>query len=66
MIFDRSMFSELRKLKGEAGGRVLIKRYPKMVDPVVLENDLPLLDIDTLGDYGTLTERLRLRSKGKS
>jgi molybdenum cofactor cytidylyltransferase len=66
VIFDRSMFSELRKLKGEDGGRVLIKRYPKMVDPVVLENDFPLLDIDTLDDYEALTKRLRLRSEGNS
>ena len=66
VIFDKSMFSELRELKGEAGGRALIKRYPKRVDPVVLENDLPLLDIDTLDDYKALTKRLRLRSEGKS
>lgn len=66
VIFDRSMFSELRKLKGESGGRVLIKRYPKMVNSVVLENDLPLLDIDTLDDYEALTKKLRLRSEGKN
>ncbi len=66
VIFDRSMFSELRELKGEAGGRVLIERYPAMVDAVVLENDLPLLDIDTLDDYKALAQKLRLRSEGKN
>ena len=66
VIFARSMFSELRELKGEAGGRVLIDRYPEMVNAVVLENDLPLLDIDTLEDYKALAQKLRLRSEGNN
>jgi molybdenum cofactor cytidylyltransferase len=54
-LFDRVTFSDLMKLTGDTGGRVLFDRYP--VRWLDWESDSPLEDIDTPDDYQRLMEK---------
>jgi molybdenum cofactor cytidylyltransferase len=54
VLFDRRTFAELRKLKGDEGGRAIFSIYP----PTYLEwaDEKLLLDVDTPEDYRRLLE----------
>ena len=54
VLFDRSLFVELLKLRNDEGGRLIIQRNPGMLEAVELESDLPLTDIDTRAEYERL------------
>ena len=54
VLFDRSLFSELSRISGDTGGQQVLKRHPSEVLVVPLENEAPLLDIDTPDDYQNL------------
>lgn len=56
VLFDRSTFAGLSRLRGDAGGRQLIERFPQKVEWVAFDFPPPL-DIDTEEDY-------RSRSQG--
>lgn len=54
VLFDRSIFAELRAVTGDQGARAVTDRDPKRVALVNLEVDKPI-DVDTPGDL----ERIR-------
>jgi molybdenum cofactor cytidylyltransferase len=51
-VFTQSLFSELLLLKGDAGAKKLIKKYPDQVHQVSFPDGL--LDVDTPEDYEQL------------
>jgi len=53
-LFDRVTFTDLMKLTGDTGGRVLFDRYP--VSWLDWESESPMEDIDTSADYQRLME----------
>ena len=53
MFWDRAYFQELMELEGDAGGRILMKRYPKKVRIVEAEQE-ELSDIDRREDLECL------------
>lgn len=50
VLFGAAFFSELLDLRGDEGGRSLIRRYPESVHEVEAGPEV-LVDIDTPGDY---------------
>jgi molybdenum cofactor cytidylyltransferase len=52
VLFDRSVFPELRKLKGDKGGRSIFNDY--RFEKLAWEDEKILWDIDTLADYEKL------------
>jgi molybdenum cofactor cytidylyltransferase len=53
VLFDRSLFQELRGLTGDIGGRVLLEKYAEAVFPVPAGRAV-VVDIDTPEDYASL------------
>ena len=53
VLWDRAYFQELMELEGDAGGRILMKRYPKKVRIVEAEQE-ELSDIDRREDLECL------------
>jgi molybdenum cofactor cytidylyltransferase len=51
VLFDRQFFPELSGLKGDVGGRQVIKRYPQAVVPVSFDLASSFLDLDDPSDY---------------
>ncbi len=56
VLFDRSLFGELRELTGDAGGRVLLEKYGNAIVSVPADRAV-LVDIDTPEDYTSLEDR---------
>jgi len=54
VLFDRSLFGELRGISGDAGGRQLFARHESEIAAVELDDEGPLLDVDTLDDLDRL------------
>lgn len=50
VLFDRTLFDELRNLRGDAGGRILLEQHRDRVVSVPADRAV-MLDIDTPGDY---------------
>ena len=50
-LFDRSLFDQLMQISGDAGGRSVIQANPDLVEMIEVENELALMDIDTLEDW---------------
>ncbi len=57
-LFDRQMFPDLRRLRGDSGGRQLIARYPQLVCRVPLSEEQRPPDIDTPEDYLTVLDKV--------
>jgi molybdenum cofactor cytidylyltransferase len=55
-LFHRELFPELLKLKGDHGGRTVIKKYRDRVELVQWNEETTFIDIDDHKDY----ERLKL------
>jgi molybdenum cofactor cytidylyltransferase len=53
VLFDRSLFEELRALQGDRGARDLLDAHPARVGVVDVDAPAPL-DIDTAADYDVL------------
>jgi|WetSurSiteA1Bulk_404760.scaffolds.fasta_scaffold04658_4 molybdenum cofactor cytidylyltransferase len=53
VLFDKTLFDELRDLSGDAGGRVLLEKYRDTIVSVPASHAV-LLDIDTPEDYARL------------
>ncbi len=50
-LFDRSLFEPLMRVTGDAGGRSIIDANPALVELVEVEDELTLVDVDTLEDW---------------
>jgi molybdenum cofactor cytidylyltransferase len=57
VLFDKTLFRELRELCGNAGGRALLGKYREEVVRVPAGRAV-LMDIDTPEDYSTLEQRV--------
>ena len=51
VLFDRSLFPELLGLRGDVGGRAVLRRHPDEAMAVGVEDELAGVDIDTWQDY---------------
>ncbi len=51
VLFDRRLFSELRTLRGDVGGREVIARFAKEMTAVEMRSAEMFLDIDTPAEY---------------
>ena len=56
VLFDKKLFKELRELRGDTGGRVLLEKYRESIVTVPASRAV-LIDIDTPEDYSTLMKR---------
>jgi len=54
VVFGSAFFSELGKLSGDAGGKVLIRQHPDKVIKLKLQDRAILMDIDTPQDLAQL------------
>lgn len=54
VLFDRSIFSELLHLEGDAGARSIFGKYPPV--PMPWHDERLLIDVDTPEDYERLTK----------
>jgi molybdenum cofactor cytidylyltransferase len=50
-LFDRSLFAALLAITGDEGGRAVIQANPGLFETVEVEDELALLDVDTLEDW---------------
>lgn len=51
VLFHRSLFPELLQIEGDVGGRAILDRHAEKIVEVGLDDDEPLLDMDTWNDY---------------
>jgi molybdenum cofactor cytidylyltransferase len=58
VLFDRALFSELREIRGDTGGRPLLEKYGSSIVAVPSSSGV-LVDIDTQEDYQRLTKNPR-------
>jgi molybdenum cofactor cytidylyltransferase len=56
VVFRRDIFPELLKLKGDRGGRSLIKKHRDKTAVVEWKDELPFIDLDVPADYERLKE----------
>lgn len=56
VVFGARYFSELRRLAGDGGGRIIIERHRGDCTPVAFERALPFCDIDRPKDMGALAK----------
>lgn len=59
-LFDHSLFSELRELKGDRGAKRIINKYPDLVD--VIDFPQGTIDLDTLENYQQLISSIKKRA----
>jgi molybdenum cofactor cytidylyltransferase len=57
VLFDRSLFSALKALRGDVGGRQIIARFADQVLTVEMQSSDMFIDIDTPSDYEELRKR---------
>ncbi len=57
VLFARSLFPEIMRLRGDVGARSLIAEHKKLIATVEVANDSIHLDIDTWEDYLALLKR---------
>ncbi|HLF28497.1 MAG TPA: nucleotidyltransferase family protein [Anaerolineae bacterium] len=50
-LFDRSLFEQLLSITGDTGGRSIVTANPHLAATIEIENELDVLDIDTLEDW---------------
>jgi molybdenum cofactor cytidylyltransferase len=60
VIFGRKYEKELLRLKGDVGGRTLVKRHPEKVQVIDVKSEGIVKDIDTWQDY-IRSEEIRVR-----
>ena len=53
VVFDASLFDELRRLDGDAGARAVVRKDPARVATLAVDSDMPP-DVDTPEDYARL------------
>jgi CTP:molybdopterin cytidylyltransferase MocA len=57
VLFPADLFPELRRLEGDEGGRVLLRRHAARVTLVPLPGDRAVLDLDTPADWAAFRAR---------
>ncbi len=62
VLFDRTFFAELKRLEGDAGGRLLLPRHRQRIVEVAVEDPLELEDVDTEADLRRLEAALAAQS----
>lgn len=62
VLFSKTFQKELTQLRGEEGGRPIIRRHPEAVVYYELDDDQMFLDIDTAEDYQSARLRVREQS----
>jgi len=50
-LFDRSLFDQLLQVTGDVGGRPVMDANPQWVEAIEAEDELELMDVDTLDDW---------------
>ena len=58
VLFDRFFFSDLEQMQGDEGGRQVLRQYPEEVCEIELEDEKPLLDLDSKTDLARLESLL--------
>jgi len=58
VLFDRSLFAELMKVRDDQGGRQLIDMYRDRIERVEVGSEGVLVDVDTEEDYSRFKESL--------
>ncbi len=58
-LFDRRLFAALRSLRGDVGGREVIRQFAHEVLPVEMDAPEIFLDVDTASDYEELLKHAR-------
>jgi molybdenum cofactor cytidylyltransferase len=58
VLFDRSLFAELMKVRDDQGGRQLIDMYGDRTERVEVGSEAVLIDVDTEEDYNRFRENL--------
>jgi molybdenum cofactor cytidylyltransferase len=58
VLFDKSLFSELRNIHGDTGAKASLERHADKVVKVQVDDIGVLFDIDTQDDYGRLLKTL--------
>jgi molybdenum cofactor cytidylyltransferase len=58
-LFDRRLFPALRSLRGDVGGREVIRQFPRDVLAVEMGTPEMFLDVDTASDYEELLKHAR-------
>ncbi len=53
VLFDRSLFAELMRVKGDQGGRQVIAEHEDELEEVEVQTEAIFADIDTADDYQT-------------
>jgi molybdenum cofactor cytidylyltransferase len=51
VLFDRSLFSEIKRIRGDRGARSVVERHRDRLLEVAVEDEGVLFDIDTPSDY---------------
>lgn len=59
VLFDQSFFSEIRKIEGDQGGKVVIRQFPDEVFECEIQNPEFFDDIDTEEAYEAIIELWR-------
>jgi molybdenum cofactor cytidylyltransferase len=59
VLFDRSLFPDLRNVKGDTGAKALLGRLSEKVMKVQVDDMGVLFDVDNENDYARLLERLK-------
>lgn len=59
VLFDQSFFSEIRKIEGDQGGKVVIKQFPEEVFECEIQSSEFFDDIDTEEAYEAIIELWR-------
>lgn len=59
VLFDQSFFSDIRKIEGDQGGKVVIRQYPDAVYECEIQNAVFFDDIDTEDAYESIIELWR-------
>ena len=57
VLFDRALFDELRRAPLDEGAKAVVHAHASEVVNVPVEDEGPLLDVDTPADYEALTRR---------
>ncbi len=58
VLFDRSLFGELKSLTGDTGAKSVVERHPDLLLEVNVEDEGVVLDVDTRRDYDKVRGRL--------
>ena len=59
MLFDRSVFDELRRAPLDVGAKAVVRAHAARVVNVAVDDEGCLIDVDTPVDYEAMLRRMR-------